>query len=295
MIVVPEEFAAGIQAREGEPGRVWITALPGIVADLCRRWRLTIEGTPWHGHLAIVIPVRRGTEPCALKVSWQDTETVHEARALTIWAGQGTVCLLESAPDHGALLLERLDAQRSLFAVPLKRAITISGEIVRKLSVPGDAPLPPVASLAAEIALAVPERWGRLGRPVPSHLVALAIDLATTLPTSAGTMVNWDLHYGNVLFSPARQEWLAIDPKPATGPPEFGIAQLLWTRIDEMANPAGFHRHLAVLIESAGLDADLTRAWTLVRVVDYWLWALGIGLTEDPRRCATLLEWLQSG
>ena len=105
-------------------------------------------------------------------------------------------------------------------------------------------------------------------------------------------MVNWDLHYGNVLFAPTRQAWLAIDPKPATGTPEFGIAQLLWTRIDEMAGPADFHRHLAALIESAGLDANLTHAWTLVRVVDYWLWALGIGLTEDPRRCATLLDWL---
>ena len=30
----------------------------------------------------------------------------------------------------------------------------------------------------------------------------------------------------------------------------------------------------------------------MVRLVDYWLWALGIGLTEDPRRCATLIEWL---
>jgi streptomycin 6-kinase len=105
-------------------------------------------------------------------------------------------------------------------------------------------------------------------------------------------MVNWDLHFGNVLFAPDRQEWVAIDPKPATGPPEFGIAQILWPRIDEMSGPAEFHRHLAALIDTAGLDAEQARAWTLVRVVDYWLWALSIGLTEDPRRCAMLLEWL---
>ena len=44
--------------------------------------------------------------------------------------------------------------------------------------------------------------------------------------------------------------------------------------------------------DTAGLDLPLARDWALVRVVDYWLWALSIGLTEDPRRCATLLEWL---
>ena len=170
MIVVPDEFAAGIQTREGEPGRVWITALPTVVVDLCRRWSLTIEGTPWHGHLAIVVPVRRGTEPCALKLSWRDAETVHEARALAVWNGEGTVRLLESSPDHGAMLLERLDAQRTLFDFPLDRAITIAGEIVRTLSVAGDSTLPTVAELAAEIARTVPERLGAIGAARPSPL-----------------------------------------------------------------------------------------------------------------------------
>ena len=201
------------------------------------------------------------------------------------------VRLLESAPDRGAMLLERLDAQRTLFDLPLDLAIPIAGEIVRTLSVPGDAALPTVAGLAAEIARTAPERWERLGRLIPARLIDQVIELATTLPrSSATTMVNRDLHYGNVLFSPARKAWLAIDPKPATGAPEFGIAQLLWTRIADVAGPADLHRHLDALIELAGLDAGETRAWTLVRVVDYWLWALSAGLTEDPGGCATIVD-----
>ncbi len=94
-----------------------------------------------------------------------DPETVHEAHALTVWNGRGMVRLLESAPDHGAMLLERLDAQRTLFDLPLDLAIPVAGEIVRTLSVPGDAALPTVAGLAAEIARTAPERWERLGRP----------------------------------------------------------------------------------------------------------------------------------
>lgn len=293
MIVVPEEFAAGFQAREGAAGRAWIASLPGSVADLCRRWLLTIDGPPRYGHLAIVVPVRRGAEPLALKVSWQDTETVHEAHALAVWNGHGTVRLLESAPDLGAMLLERLDPERTLFSLPLNQAMTTAGRIARRLAVPGDASLPTVASLADGIARTVPERWERLARPVPTRLIARVIELAQRLPDpTTRTMVNWDLHFGNVLFAPGRQEWVAIDPKPATGAPEFGIAQILWPRIDEMSGPAEFQRHLAALIEAAGLDAEQSRSWAFVRVVDYWLWALSIGLTEDPRRCATLLEWL---
>jgi streptomycin 6-kinase len=254
---------------------------------------LVVEGESWHGHLAIVVPVRRKAEPCALKISWQDSETAHEALALKVWNGRDTVRLLESSPDHGAMLLERLDAQHTLFDIPLDLAIPIAGEIVRNLSVPGDASLPTVAGLAAEIVRTVPERWERLGRPIPMHLIDQTIELSTALSSpSANTMVNWDLHYGNVLFSPARQTWVAIDPKPATGAPESGIAQLFWTRIADVAGPADFHRHLDALIESAGLDAELTRDWIRVRVVDFWLWELSVGLAHDPGGCATILGWL---
>lgn len=34
------------------------------------------------------------------------------------------------------------------------------------------------------------------------------------------------------------------------------------------------------------------RAWTLVRCVDYWLWALSAGLTEDPARCEIIVRQL---
>ena len=34
------------------------------------------------------------------------------------------------------------------------------------------------------------------------------------------------------------------------------------------------------------------QGWATIRLVDYWLWALSIGLTEDPARCATIIDWL---
>ena len=47
-----------------------------------------------------------------------------------------------------------------------------------------------------------------------------------------------------------------------------------------------------MLLEAAELDSAKARAWTLVRLVDYWLWGLSIGLAIDPARCETIAAWL---
>ena len=51
---------------------------------------------------------------------------------------------------------------------------------------------------------------------------------------------------------------------------------------------------LAALVDSAGLDTDRTRLWVIVRCVDYWLWGLEHGLTQDPKRCQRILQALAS-
>ena len=292
-MIVPAEFATQSEARTGSAGRAWVDTLPQTVDDLCRRWCLVVEDHPRFGGMSLAIPVRRDAEPCVLKLGWIDADTMHEAHALQLWNGRDMVRLLESSPEQGAMLLERLDAQRTLFDLPLDQAIPIAGEMVRNLAVPGDDTLPTVAELAATAATIMPKRWADRGHSVPRRVTDEAVDLATSLPTSTvTTMVNWDLHYGNVLFSPARQQWVGIDPKPATGVPEYGIAQIFMTRIADLTSAADFHWHLDVLIGSAGLDADLSRAWMRVRVVDFWLWELSVGLTDDPGGCATIMEWL---
>lgn len=85
---------------------------------------------------------------------------------------------------------------------------------------------------------------------------------------------------------------MAIDPKAVAGDPEHAVAELLWTRLHEVDGTAGLQRLLAILVESAELDAASARGWTIVRCVDYWLWGLEHGLTEDPARCRRILEVL---
>jgi streptomycin 6-kinase len=49
---------------------------------------------------------------------------------------------------------------------------------------------------------------------------------------------------------------------------------------------------LAVLADSGELDGEKARGWAIVRCVDYWLWGLEHGLTEDPKRCRRILAAL---
>src|SRR5579871_2049255 len=108
---------------------------------------------------------------------------------------------------------------------------------------------------------------------------------------AGGLLANRDMHYQNVLAG-EREPWLVIDPKVMRGDAEFGLAPLLWRRLDEAGGPAGLRRRFDALVDEAGLDAELARGWTLLRAVDYQLWGLSLGLTEDPVRCATVLGWL---
>lgn len=294
MITVPEDFATAVVDQAGDAGRTWISQLPVVIESLCNRWNLVLDGAAMHGYLGLVVPVKRGDELRALKVSWVDETTAHEISALSVWNGQGAVRLLGAEPEIGAMLLERLNSGRSLGDVGIGEAVAVAAHLLRRLAVPGPGGLPRLKVLAERLAQTLPERWDRLNRPMPRPLVDAACDLAAQLGPSAGTMlVNYDLHYGNVLAG-EREPWLAIDPKVVVGDPEFGIAQLLWTRLEDMDREGGLSRHFHALVDQAGLDLYRARSWTLVRCVDYWLWALSVGLTQDPARCEVIAKWLAS-
>lgn len=85
---------------------------------------------------------------------------------------------------------------------------------------------------------------------------------------------------------PAVLKLTRVDPKPLRGDPEFAVAPLLWNRFD------GDLGRLDQIVTEAGLDWERTRQWTLFRVLEYWLWALNLGFSEDPERCTALAERL---
>lgn len=291
MISIPETFTRDTITREGEAGRRWLAQLPTLIDSLSTQWHLTIDGAPMHGYLGLVLPMRKDDEPCILKVSWLDPSNHEEARALTEWNGQGAVQLLECDLERGALLLERLE-QRQLNDLPIDEALRVAGRLLRQLAIVPSGEFRSQARLAQEMLGHMPVRWQQFGRPFAQQLLDQACALAHQhAQPRHSLLVNYDLHYENVLAG-NRSPWLAIDPKVVVGDPEFGIAQLLMNRLEEIERQGGLERHFQILVEAADLDADLARAWTFARTVDYWLWGLSVGLTEDPKRCERMIEWL---
>ena len=227
MITVPSAFASDIVQREGEAGRHWISSLPDLVAALAERWHLTLDGPIHHGTLAIIIEAHRGGMPCVLKVSWQNDTTALEATALQLWNGHGAIQLLDSEPALGALLLERLDARRTLGTLAIGEAVPIAGRLLRRLAIEAPAGIPTLHAKAAQLPSRLREQWELVGRPMPRSLIERACELVPALDAAShNDLVNYDLHWDNVLAG-AREPWLAIDPMVLAGDVAYGLAPLL--------------------------------------------------------------------
>ncbi|MGW5054159.1 aminoglycoside phosphotransferase family protein [Actinokineospora sp. NPDC004072] len=271
MFDIPPAFTTAFARREGEAGRAWLAGLPAQGAAMLDRWALTPDGPSWFGFCSVVQPVRRpdGT-PAALKIGWPHPEAEDEARTLRLWDGDGAVRLL--AVDGWSLLLERLDADRTLMDVPLADALAVTGDLMRRLDRPAPAGMRHLRDVAERWTAELPAANAELaatGDPIDPELIERAVAYCRELgPRSASRLVNEDLHYENVLGA-EREPWLVIDPKPLAGDPEFGLIPLLWNRHDE----GDLGERVDILAEAAGLDRAKARRWTFVRAVESWLWS----------------------
>lgn len=280
MIIVPPGFGHWLD----ESDRPWLATLPALATKFCARWNLNPDGALMNGFVALVLPVRRADGSAAvLKLTWVDEETKSEPLALELWPGDRVVRLLDHDDEHGALLLERLDHTCSLLNAPIGEAVEVAGELLRDLRVPAP---PGMRRMQAGGELA--DENAVLGNPVPKTLLDTAMGFGRELAATAGdTMVNEDLHYGNVLRGD-RAPWLMIDPKPVAGDPEFCVFPLLSNRFNEMAGSRGIRDRFAALVDIGELDVERARGWTALRAVDNWLWALDHDFAEDAERNAAI-------
>jgi streptomycin 6-kinase len=258
----------------------WLEALPGVVAELERRWSLRL-GSPFASAYSWVAPVERadGT-PAVLKLGLPHFEAQHEIDGLRVWNGDGAVRLLESDRAHHALLLERLFPGSPLAERPrVEQDAVLAGLLLRLWQVP--VPAQPFRSLA-EMA----ERWcneavARRSSWADPGLTNEGLRLFEDLSRSASSSVllATDLHAGNVLAA-KREPWLVIDPKPFVGDPAYDATQhLLFDSRERLLgeDPDEAIRSFADLLE---LSHERVRLWTFARA------ALMSG-TDPSRQWAT--------
>ena len=279
---------AGLHATHNdEVGRAWIAELPALAESCLDRWQLRLDGPPGHGMASLVLPVLcPDGVPAALKLQPVDDENVGEAVGLRAWDGNGAVRLLDEDPSTGALLLERLEADRPLSSVPNDmEALRILAELLGRLvALPAPAGLRRLSDIAARMLDQVPYALTILHRDIDRRLVAACAGVVRDLlPESGDRLLHWDLHYDNILGG-QREPWLAIDPKPLAGDPGFELLPALVNRWDDVVATGDIARAVCrrfdLLVDVLALDRPRAVGWTLGRVLQNTLWEVEDGGTE---------------
>lgn len=275
---VLEPFSRGTDASRG-----WAARVSSVAGGLLREWELRPEGAVRSGEAGFIVPVRRADGTRAmLKMQEPRPETTAAIIGLTEWNGGGIVRLLESDRDRGAMLLERLHAERSLESVERDDdAVRVVGSLLTRFH---SAPLPPglrrLGSICSEMLAAAPAASHALNdddRPRFLRWVSRVSELDSEHDLR---LLHWDLHYGNVLAAD-REPWLAIDPEPLVGDPGFDLWPALesgWSRDDTVTEaPRIVRRRFDTLTEMLGLDRGRAAGWTAARLLQNALWDIEDG------------------
>ena len=181
----------------------------------------------------------------------EDDESDEEGDALALWDGDGAVRLLRRDPERRTLLLARARPGTDLSKLPEDEATAIAVAVGLRLWRPAAAPF----------------RW--IGDHVPSWLESepsaltpLALELYGSLDVGRSTLVHGDFHHQNILSADGR--WLAIDPKPMLGEPEYDVPSFLWNPLPCRLRLEHVEGRLAAFA-AAGLDEERMRKWTVIR------------------------------
>ncbi|OEJ95205.1 aminoglycoside phosphotransferase family protein [Streptomyces thermolilacinus] len=285
-VEVPRSLAVSYARGFGEEGRAWIARLPGLAAEFLERWELRRDGTAAAGEASLVLPVRRkdGTR-AALRLQMPREETTAALIGLRTWNGDGMVRLLDHDPESSTMLLERLDASRTLTSIEDDDVAMgiLAGLQARLVRVPAPRGLRGLGDIATGMLERVPQAVAALADPADRQLLrGWASAVAELVGEPGDRLLHWDLHYGNVLAA-RREPWLAIDPEPLAGDPGFDLWPALDSRWDDVVVRNGavrvVRRRFDLLTEALGLDRARATGWTLGRLLQNSLWDIDDGAT----------------
>jgi streptomycin 6-kinase len=224
------EIPSNLKWLEGSSdGRRWLRELPGRIQACADRWSLRLESPYPDSQVSIVFPVAcEGGSHAVLKLQFPHPECEHEAEALRIWNGQGSVRLLAHDPALHALLMERCEPGNHLSRAGADEALDVFLGLLPRLWIKAGKPFSSLHDESLGWAEQLPVAWQKAGRPCEIELIDTALQALDHVRGSQGEQVllHQDLHGDNVLRA-TREPWLVIDPKPLAGEREFSLAPII--------------------------------------------------------------------
>jgi streptomycin 6-kinase len=249
-----------------------LSVAKATAVDAARTWGVQLGAPFAFSNVSYVAPAGRNA---VVKVPWEgDDESLHEADALELWDGNGSVRLLRRSGR--ALLEERAVSGDDISRLDDDEATAVAVELARRLWRPATPPFRPVEP---EI-----HRWLDHAEREAGELVSLARDLLVELRPSADWIVHGDFHHHNILRHGS--SFVAIDPKPYLADREYDVPSFLWNPVgNDLEDRVMTERRIAAFVAS-GLDDFRIRAWTVIR---------GAYLRTEPGVAKRLLALLDDG
>lgn len=294
---LPTSFTTTIRNTFGEDGKRWLAELPDLLAEVSRRWELTLGEPFLLSYNYVCAATRADGTPAVLKIGVPNRELSSEIAALRLYTGEGACRLYESDPEAGMLLLERLLPGTMLCDYADDETQTaIAAEVMKRIwrPAPEGEPLIILKSWFDELAGLRPRFGGGTG-PFPKGIVEQVERIIPELfaASSPPMLIHGDLHHFNILSS--ARGWLAIDPKGVIGPPEYEVGPLLINPWDELKGADAVRiseRRIAILAECLDFDRQRIRAWAIAHSVLSAWWDLeenGAGV-EYSIACAEIFN-----
>jgi streptomycin 6-kinase len=222
---------------------------------------------PFETPLSLVIPAG----DVVLKLNAPShIEASHEADALAHWAGAGAARLLARDDGHHALLVERCRPGTRLRDSGADERAVVSLLLPRLWTEPDKThPFVPLADEAERWATVISGRYEKADAPFERIMLDYAVDLFRSVDRDAKSLVNQDLHGGNVLRA-AREPWLVVDPKPLVGEREAnGVALLRNAAFD---GGVALVRDWLESLTDLQLDRERLRGWGVAHALA-WSWS----------------------
>jgi streptomycin 6-kinase len=275
---IPDRFVRTIIEMHGDTGQAWLDELPVRIAEYERRWAIQLASPFANLSYNYVAPAARADGSQAiLKLGMPHPELSSEIAALRLYDGHGCARLIESDPERGALLIERLlPGDMLLELADDEEATRVAARVMRALwrpapPAPEDAVFPTMARWASGLQRLRATYDGGTG-PLPEDMVDRAEALFAELLSSSGApmVLHGDLHHENIL-SAERAPWLAIDPKGLIGEAEYEVGALIRNPLPRLLElldmTATLARRVDILAETLGFDRQRMIAWSWAQAI----------------------------
>ncbi len=284
-------------AALGDEGLAWLRALPGLVADLERRWSVTV-GRSLSGGTAAYVVQACTTENLrvVVKISIPDPDFGDEIGTLARAEGRGYVRLLAHDVGRHAMLLEGLGPSLGQAGLsPETQIATLCRLLAQAWVVPPAEPgnLSAAHDKATSLARLVSRLWQELDRPCTEQVLAQALLFAkrraAVFRPDRCVRVHGDAAAANALavLAPrpgAETGFVFVDPDGFLGDPAYdlGVALRDWCpQLLASDNAPGLARHYCrMLADGSGIDEQAIWEWAFLERVSTGLYVMALGAHE---------------